>query len=143
MFEEVKSVEEFICKKKRYPNSQERQALHDILWNDYIGGLTEDEKKIALENAGLSQQPEIIRKIQAATERLRNLLTHDNNVISVDFYERWGDYRIRVTVISTKREQLYLFRRELPNFFEGWSVELFPTTKVQKLLTAITKFWKR
>lgn len=142
MFEDVKSVEEFIYKTRRYPNSQERQALQRILWNDYIGSLTDDEKKIALENAGLAQQPEVIRKIQEATERLRDLLTHDDNVISVGFYERWGDYRIRVTVTTTKREHLYLFRRNLPNFFEGWSVELFPATKVQRLLAAIIRLWK-
>ena len=144
MAEDYKSVEEFINREKRYPNSHELQSLQKKLWDKYISCLDESEKHVALENRNVSKQSEILRRIPAAAERLRQqLLADGKDIIAVGYYERWGDYRLHVGVNSKSEANLHLFRKVIPNFFEGWYVALSRGTRLQRLLFRLREYRQR
>ncbi len=135
MAEDYESLEEFLIREKHYPNSHELQFLQKKLWEKYLSGLNESEKQVALENRNVSEQSEILRRIPASAERLRQrLLADTKGLTEVGYYERWGDYRLYVRVNSKSKVDLHLFRKVIPNFFEGWYVALFRGTKLQRLL---------
>lgn len=140
------SVEEFINKNRRYPNQEEWRNINSILWNQYINNLSDTDKKVALDNDNLCKefkQDEIIKNISRSAEDLKTLLKGVRGIISVDFYERWGDYRLFIIVNCLKAKNLYLFRKSIPNYFEGWYVELSKSTVFQSFLFYIKKVFNR
>ena len=146
--ENFNSIEEFISKNKRFPNIDEWKVLRQILWEKYIHGLNENEKILALENDKLErefQQEEIKKRISISTERFKSIFIGKGNkdIISAGNYERWGSYQIYVFVNCQNKENLYLFRKNIPNFFEGWYLELCLPSMLKQFLFYLKRFFKR
>ena len=131
--ERYTSIEEFIHQNGREPNIDEYHPLYQVLWNRYLRGLTEEERKAAMVVGNLKLQAEIIQRIPRAAERLREHLRDNKDIIRIGFYERWGAYQLSVRIPCQKLTELYRFRQSIPNFFEGWYVELVPTSVFQRL----------
>jgi len=135
------SVEEFICENKRLPSVNESRPLYDSLWSKYINNLDREEKKIALYNNSLKQK-EIKKFIPVSTIKFRMQMKNEKNIISIEYYERWGMYKISVFVDCKRKEDVCKFRKFIPNFFEGFEIELFRATIFQKIVFYIERLFK-
>ncbi len=130
------SIEEFIHINNRCPDTNETRPLYNLLWERYIQSLDTEEKNIALENNNLPQE-EVIKKIPIATEKFKQVMKSNDEIISIGYSERWGMHYIYVVVNCIKRQDLYKFRPNIPNFFEGWEVRLVPATIFEKIFFVI------
>ena len=137
MTQDYESAEEFIYQHCRYPNSEEWKYLNALLWEKYLNQLDASESLVAIENDKLQKefkQSEVIKRVAASTEKFKATMRSNKAIISVGYCERWGDYRICVTVNCKTKKRLYLFRQNIPNFFEGWYIELFRASPLQRIL---------
>jgi len=149
---EYSSMEEFIYRNGRYPDTTESRQLLEALWERYLEGCSEEERQIAVENDRLGKefnQDEIRKRIPLAARRLQAALEGNRSVIRSDYYEYWGAYQLLVTVACKKKSELHLLRDRIPNYFEGWYVTLRRATRIQKLYWRIRFFllnflnWRR
>ena len=137
------SIEDFIHKNGRYPNVDETRPLYASLWDKYISNLDEIEKQVALKNDGVNKQSEIIELLQPSLEKFKNLMKSKKDVISVGLHERWGMYKIGV-IVNCNEKELYKFRKDIPNFYEGWEIALFPASLTERIFFLVrSKLYKK
>lgn len=136
--QEYRSLDEFVYKEKRYPTGEELKELYEGLWHIYLQNANDEERNVALENGSIADQDEIVERITRSAARLSEKLKGNNKIIRVGVFERWGVYKIDVLVNCGRREPLHLFRQFIPNFCEGWEVEIFRAS----LLERVKSFFK-
>ncbi len=142
-----KSIEEFIFLNKRYPDPIESKLLYDTLWDEYINNLTDKEKEIAIKNdrmqdyknGNVSDQREIVKKIAESVDKMKKGIENKKMIISVSYGERWGMYSIYVRVNCLRQKQLVMFRKSIPNFYEGFEIKILPTTVFMRLFNLFKK----
>ncbi len=127
------SLEDFIHKNNRYPNTDETRRLYSLLWKKYLFNLDKNEKNIAIKNNSISQQNKKIKIMQSSLKDLQKSLKQINKIVAVGIGERWGDYHYYVELDCDKKN-LYKFRKKIPNFFYGFEVKIFSANLIKRLL---------
>ena len=137
------SIEDFICQEKRLPTVEEGKVLYESLWHSYITGLAGNYRDVALSNDSLRFQGQRLERMRASANSLDALLARRKEVVSVRCCERWGMYKICVKVLASRPQDRCKCRQFIPNFFEGWEVELVGCGPIEALLHKVNRRLRR